>query len=61
MRNRINFRVSAALIIHDGRVLAAELGYGRMERILGIPGGRQEEGETGEEGDLGRAGYGYLN
>ena len=57
MRNRINFRVSAALIIHDGRVLAAELGYGRMERILG----RQEEGETGEEGDLGRAGYGYLN
>ena len=43
-------RVSAALIISDGKVLAAERGYGEWKGYWEFTGGKQEEGETGEEG-----------
>ena len=54
MRNRINFRVSAALIIHDDKVLATEHDYGEWKdtgnsRAAGRKKGRSERREIKEE------------
>lgn len=42
-------RVSAAIIIDGDRILAAERGYGDFKDLWEFPGGKREEGESGEE------------
>ena len=42
-------RVAAAIIAHDGRVLACQRGYGDMKDGLEFPGGKIEPGETAEQ------------
>ncbi|MBQ0072135.1 MAG: NUDIX domain-containing protein, partial [Spirochaetales bacterium] len=43
-------RVSAAVIINEeGLVFATERGYGDWKGYWEFPGGKREEGETGEE------------
>ena len=42
-------RVSAAVMVSDGRILAAERGYGSYKDHWEFPGGKREEGESGEE------------
>ena len=42
-------RVAAAIIAHDGKVLAAQRGAGAMKDGWEFPGGKVEEGESPEE------------
>ena len=42
-------RVSAAIIHHDGKVYATRRGYGEFMGFWEFPGGKREEGESGEE------------
>ena len=42
-------RVSAAVIHRDGRIFAAKRGYGEWKGFWEFPGGKHEEGESGEE------------
>lgn len=42
-------RVSAAVIKDDDKILAAERGYGEYRGFWEFPGGKREEGESGEE------------
>lgn len=44
-----NIEVAAALIIKDGKLFAAERGYGDYKDWWEFPGGKLEPGETGEE------------
>ena len=41
--------VAAAIIMRDGLILATERGYGDYKDQWEFPGGKLEEGETGEE------------
>lgn len=42
-------RVSAAVIHDKGRILATERGYGDFRGYWEFPGGKREEGESGED------------
>ena len=42
-------RVSAAVIKDGNKILATERGYGEFKGLWEFPGGKREEGETGEE------------
>lgn len=42
-------RVSAAIILNKDRILIAQRGYGDYKGYWEFPGGKREEGETGEE------------
>lgn len=42
-------RVSAAVIHKDGKIYATRRGYGEFKGLWEFPGGKREEGETGEE------------
>ncbi len=42
-------RVAAAAILHEGRVLACQRGYGPLTGRWELPGGKIEQDETGEE------------
>ena len=42
-------RVVAAIIIHDGKILATQRGYGEFKDGWEFPGGKIEQGETPEE------------
>lgn len=42
-------RVSAAVLHHDGMVYATRRAYGAFKGYWEFPGGKQEEGESGEE------------
>ena len=42
-------RVAAAIIVENGRVLAAQRGYGAFKGGWEFPGGKLEPGETAEE------------
>ncbi len=42
-------RVSAAVIRHEGEVFASRRGYGPFKGFWEFPGGKREEGESGEE------------
>lgn len=42
-------RVSAAIIKDGDRILATERGYGEYEGLWEFPGGKREDGESGEE------------
>ena len=42
-------RVSAAVIHHDGKIYATERAYGDFKGFWEFPGGKREEGESGEE------------
>ncbi len=42
-------RVSAAIIVDGDRILATERGYGDFKDLWEFPGGKREEGESGEE------------
>ena len=42
-------RVSAAVIMEGNRILAAERGYGEYRGFWEFPGGKREEGESGED------------
>lgn len=44
-----SIRVSAAIIIDGDRILATERGYGDFKDLWEFPGGKREEGESGEE------------
>ena len=44
-----SIRVSAAVIHKDGKIFATQRGYGEMKGKWEFPGGKREEGETGEE------------
>lgn len=44
-----SIRVSAVIIHDNGRVYAAQRGYGEYKDFWEFPGGKREEGETGEE------------
>lgn len=44
-----SIRVSAAVIHRDGKVLATQRGYGEYKGKWEFPGGKREEGESGEE------------
>lgn len=44
-----NIRVSAAVIHRDGKILATQRGYGEYKGKWEFPGGKREEGESGEE------------
>ena len=41
-------RVSAAIIVDGDRILATERGYGDFKDLWEFPGGKREEGESGE-------------
>ena len=41
-------RVSAAIIINEDKILIAQRGYGDYKGYWEFPGGKREEGETGE-------------
>lgn len=45
-------RVSAAVIHDNGKILATQRGYGDFKGMWEFPGGKREEGETGEEAIL---------
>lgn len=47
MRKQVN--CAAAVIVHEGRIMAAERGYGAYKDGWEFPGGKIEAGETGEE------------
>ena len=48
--NRLkSIRVSAAVIHRDGKIFATQRGYGEYKGKWEIPGGKREEGESGEE------------
>ena len=42
-------RVSAAVIHNNGKILATQRGYGDFKGMWEFPGGKREEGESGEE------------
>ena len=42
-------RVSAAVIHKDGKIFATQRGYGEYKGKWEFPGGKREEGESGEE------------
>ena len=42
-------RVSAAIIVDGDRILATERGYGDFKDLWEFPGGKREEGASGEE------------
>ena len=44
-----SIRVSAAVIRDGDKILAAERGYGEYRGFWEFPGGKREEGESGEE------------
>ena len=44
-----SIRVSAAVIHRDGKILATQRGYGEYKGKWEFPGGKREEGESGEE------------
>ena len=44
-----NIRVSAAVIHRDGKIFATQRGYGEYKGKWVFPGGKREEGESGEE------------
>ena len=44
-----NIRVSAAVIHRDGKIFATKRGYGEYKGKWEFPGGKREEGESGEE------------
>lgn len=44
-----NIRVSAAVIAHDGKIFATQRGYGKYKDYWEFPGGKREEGESGED------------
>ena len=44
-----NIRVSAAVIHRDGKIFATQRGYGEYKGKCEFPGGKREEGESGEE------------
>ena len=44
-----SIRVSAAVIHRDGKIFATKRGYGEYKGKWEFPGGKREEGETGEE------------
>ena len=44
-----NIRVSAAVIHRDGKIFATQRGYGEHKGKWEFPGGKREEGESGEE------------
>ena len=44
-----NIRVSAAIIHREGKIFATQRGYGEYKGKWEFPGGKREEGESGEE------------
>ena len=44
-----SIRVSAAVIHRDGKIFATQRGYGEYKGKWEVPGGKREEGESGEE------------
>ena len=44
-----SIRVSAAVIHRDGKIFATKRGYGEYKGKWEFPGGKREEGESGEE------------
>ena len=44
-----SIRVSAAVIHRDGKIFATHRGYGEYKGKWEFPGGKREEGESGEE------------
>ena len=44
-----NIRVSAAVIHRDGKIFATQRGYGEYKGKWEFPGGKREEGVSGEE------------
>ena len=44
-----SIRVSAAVIHRDGKIFATKRGYGEYKGKWEVPGGKREEGESGEE------------
>ena len=44
-----SIRVSAAVIHRDGKIYATQCGYGEYKGKWEFPGGKREEGESGEE------------
>lgn len=44
-----HIRVSAAVIHRDGKIFATQRGYGEYKGKWEFPGGKREEGESGEE------------
>ena len=44
-----SIRVSAAVIHKDGKIFATQRGYGEYKGKWEFPGGKREEGESGEE------------
>ena len=44
-----SIRVSAAVIHRDGKIFATQRGYGEYKGKWEFPGGKREEGESGEE------------
>lgn len=42
-------RVSAAVILDDGKILATQRGYGTYKDGWEFPGGKREDGESGED------------
>lgn len=44
-----SIRVSAAVIHRDGKIFATKRGYGKYKGKWEFPGGKREEGESGEE------------
>lgn len=44
-----SIRVSAAVIHRDGKIFATQHGYGEYKGKWEFPGGKREEGESGEE------------
>lgn len=44
-----NIRVSAAVIHREGKIFATQRGYGEYKGKWEFPGGKREEGESGEE------------
>ena len=44
-----SIRVSAAAIHRDGKIFATQRGYGEYKGKWEFPGGKREEGESGEE------------
>ncbi|WP_304625940.1 NUDIX domain-containing protein, partial [uncultured Parasutterella sp.] len=46
---RKNVQVTAAIIIHEGRIFAAQRGYGDQKDGWEFPGGKMEPAETAED------------
>ena len=49
MENKKVIEVSAAVIVKDGNILAAQRGYGEFKGKWEFPGGKLKEGETEQE------------